>query len=398
MEVRLRCAEPREVARRRRDGGDRAARRALEPEEEQAATSSEERDRMERIRDRRTGGERRYGPRGRRRRAPSPTSPHRLDARGGGRPAIVLRLGVAAPLGPGLERPSAARPRRSIAPGRTGRPPPPPARRTARARCRRGADDRAALRGCSTRPQPAASVVPAPWTRAGLSHASRSSSGSGSRRCQPARGRARPAPRPDGPRAAALRAAACAGARARRRRHRPRGGGGNLVRGGAARASARAYATKETLTFIGLGPGRVTVRLRLSAGDEFLLDLDVTSEPIALPRPGARRAAHPPARERHRGRGGDPLRPRDEEQRRRPPHRGRRACLHRARVADDARRDLEGDGDRRRGRRAPPLSARAPPGLDRLVRGRYLRSSRGPSGTMAGRVHGGLRSVVVQAC
>lgn len=43
----------------------------------------------------------------------------------------------------------------------------------------------------------------------------------------------------------------------------------------------RAYATKETLTFIGLGPGRVTVRLRLSAGDEFLLDLDVTSEPIA---------------------------------------------------------------------------------------------------------------------
>lgn len=43
----------------------------------------------------------------------------------------------------------------------------------------------------------------------------------------------------------------------------------------------RAYAAPDSLVLIGEGAGRTTLRLRLSSGDEFYLDLNVTNEPIA---------------------------------------------------------------------------------------------------------------------
>lgn len=68
----------------------------------------------------------------------------------------------------------------------------------------------------------------------------------------------------------------------------------------------RAYATKEALTLIGEKPGRATLRLRLAAGDVFLLDMTVTDEPspyavlavgeqLAIPLEGVKDIAPPSA-------------------------------------------------------------------------------------------------------
>jgi len=43
----------------------------------------------------------------------------------------------------------------------------------------------------------------------------------------------------------------------------------------------RAYATHDALTIVGRSAGRATLRLRLEAGDEFFLDVDVTTDPPA---------------------------------------------------------------------------------------------------------------------
>ena len=42
----------------------------------------------------------------------------------------------------------------------------------------------------------------------------------------------------------------------------------------------RAYATDDHLTLIGIAPGQTTIHLRLEAGDEFHLDVDITDVSI----------------------------------------------------------------------------------------------------------------------